>query len=109
MRIALLLLALALCTNAVAGFASDVGKGVPPEDRVLVDRLTGVPIHALTTSPANDANIYQTHPQRTTDGQYIVCSDRVRALVGRSQSGPGDPCSAMAAGSPMRLADGQGD
>lgn len=52
--------------------ASDVGKRLPSECRVLVDRITGVPITALTTSPANDAKIYQTHPQGTFDGQYII-------------------------------------
>ncbi len=52
--------------------ASNVGRRFPNESRILVDRVTGVPITALTTSPANDAKIYQTHPQWTSDNQYII-------------------------------------
>ena len=59
MRIAILILLAVTSSNA-----SDVGKRFPPEKRV--------PVHALTTSPANDAKIHQTHPQWTADGQYII-------------------------------------
>jgi oligogalacturonide lyase len=60
----------ACCAPAV--WASDVGKRFPAETRVLVDRITGVPLTALTKPPANNSKIYQTHPQWTADGQYII-------------------------------------
>ena len=41
------------------------------------DSVTGIPITVLTTDSANDSKIYQTHPQWTADGRYIVFrSDR---------------------------------
>ena len=57
--------------------ASDVGKRFPPERRTFVDKVTGLTITALTTSPANDQLPYQTHPHWTSDGKYIIFhSDR---------------------------------
>jgi oligogalacturonide lyase len=37
-----------------------------------VDRITGLTITALTVPPAGDSKIYQTHPQWTSDGRYII-------------------------------------
>jgi oligogalacturonide lyase len=73
------LFAAVCCLSGVASLAiaSDVGRRYPPEMRSIVDRVTGITLTALTTSPANDAKIYQTHPQWTSDGQYIIFrSDR---------------------------------
>lgn len=57
--------------------ASEVGKRFPPERKAFVDAKTGMTITALTTHPANDLKIYQTHPQWTSDGAHIVFrSDR---------------------------------
>ena len=62
---------------APPALASDVGRRFPPERRTMVDARTGVTITALTTAPANDAKIYQTHPQWSADGRYIIFrSDR---------------------------------
>jgi oligogalacturonide lyase len=52
--------------------ASDVGKRFPPEMRTFVDAGTGVTVTALTSGTFNDAKIYQTHPQWTSDGQYVI-------------------------------------
>jgi oligogalacturonide lyase len=52
--------------------ASNVGRRFPSEMRVFSDRVTGVPVIALTTDAANDAKIYQTHPQWTADNKYII-------------------------------------
>ncbi|MCM3873184.1 MAG: oligogalacturonate lyase family protein [Pyrinomonadaceae bacterium] len=61
---------------------SDVGRRFPSEKRTIVDAQTGVTFTALTTSPANDAKIYQTHPQWTSDGKYIIFrSNRARGGV----------------------------
>jgi oligogalacturonide lyase len=52
--------------------ASDVGKRFPSEMRTLVDANTGVTITALTTGTFNDAKFYQTHPQWSADGKYVI-------------------------------------
>jgi len=51
---------------------SDIGKRWPSEKTSYNDPVTGFPITVLTTNSANDHRIYQTHPQWTADGQYIV-------------------------------------
>ena len=48
------------------------GRRYPSEMKVIRDSVTGLPITVLTTDPANDSKIYQTHPQWTSDGNYIV-------------------------------------
>jgi len=65
--------------------ASDVGRRFPSEKRTIVDAQTGVTFTALTTSPANDAKIYQTHPQWTSDGKYIIFRSN-RARGGSTQA-----------------------
>jgi oligogalacturonide lyase len=65
--------------------ASDVGHRFPSEKRTIVDAQTGVTFTALTTSPANDAKIYQTHPQWTSDGKYIIFRSN-RARGGSTQA-----------------------
>jgi len=59
---------------------SGVGAKSPAEWRRYVDEVTGAPITLLTTSPARDNKIYQTHPNWTADQQHIVfMSDRTGA------------------------------
>jgi len=53
--------------------------------RTFVDATTGVTVTALTTGTFNDAKIYQTHPQWTADGQYVIFRSN-RAAGGRSQA-----------------------
>ncbi|WP_224998991.1 oligogalacturonate lyase family protein [Cesiribacter sp. SM1] len=61
----------------VSASAQEVGRRFPSEMRIIKDSQTGVAITALTTAPANDSKIYQTHPQWTPDGKYVVFnSDR---------------------------------
>jgi oligogalacturonide lyase len=67
-----LILALAVSLSPLVAFASNVGKRYPSEKTGYVDAVTGLPITVLTTSPANDAKLYQTHPQWTSDGSHIV-------------------------------------
>jgi oligogalacturonide lyase len=52
--------------------SSQVGKVFPSELKEFVDSITGKKYSALTTSSFSDAKIYQTHPQWTSDGQYII-------------------------------------
>jgi oligogalacturonide lyase len=54
-----------------------VGKRFPSERKTYKDPVTGYEISMLTTSPAKDNKIYQTHPNWTADGRHIVfTSDR---------------------------------
>lgn len=54
-----------------------LGQRFPSEYLTIKDEVTGVNIIALTTSRHNNSKIYQTHPQWTPDGKYIVFrSDR---------------------------------
>jgi oligogalacturonide lyase len=48
------------------------GQRFPSEHLILTDEMTGAEIIALTTSRHNDSKIYQTHPQWTPDGEYVV-------------------------------------
>ena len=48
------------------------GQRFPSENFTYVDKVTGVKINALTTSRYNNSKMYQTHPQWTPDGKYIV-------------------------------------
>ncbi len=63
---------LALMLLTVSAFASDLGRRFPSEKRMFKDKVTGLTVTALTTDPANDSKIYQTHPQWTSDGKYII-------------------------------------
>jgi oligogalacturonide lyase len=73
-----------LASSAAA--ASNVGKRYPSEKTAYVDAVTGVPITVLTTSPANDAKLYQTHPQWTSDGSHIVFRSNRASPVGSREA-----------------------
>jgi len=54
-----------------------VGRRFPSERAAYRDTVTGYEISMLTTSPAKDNKIYQTHPNWTANGRHIVfTSDR---------------------------------
>lgn len=48
------------------------GQRFPSEDFTFTDRETGVEIVALTSSRRSSSKMYQTHPQWTSDGKYII-------------------------------------
>lgn len=48
------------------------GQRFSSEHLTLTDEVTGAEIIALTTSRHHNSKIYQTHPQWTPDGEYIV-------------------------------------
>lgn len=70
---------------ASSGWALDVGKRFPPERCAIVDSVTGMTLTAITTDTTSDSKIYQTHPQWTWDGQYLIFPAS-RATVGRRQA-----------------------
>ena len=73
--ISLILLSLALLSNA----QSQIGTTFPSERKVITDPVTGNTLIFLTSTPAGDHKIYQTHNQWTADGKWIIFrSDRVR-------------------------------
>lgn len=52
--------------------AAQLGKRFPSERRVVSDPVTGVPLVFLTSTPRGDSKIYPTHPQWTSDGEWLV-------------------------------------
>lgn len=69
--------------TAVLGASSvgwaQVGKRYPSERRVEKDGMTGASLIVLTNGTSQDEKIYQTHPQWTSDAQYIVFSSKGRS------------------------------
>lgn len=58
---------------------SQIGTRFPSEKKVVKDPVTGAMLTFLTSKPLGDAKIYQTHPQWTSDGKWLIFrSGRVR-------------------------------
>ena len=58
---------------------AQIGKRFPSEMKVVKDPVTGTMLTFLTTQPAGDSKIYQTHNQWTSDGQWLIFrSNRAR-------------------------------
>jgi oligogalacturonide lyase len=70
----------------VPGFAQ-IGRRFPSEKKIVPDPVTGVPLEFLTTKPAGDSKIYQTHPQWTADGKWLVFRCQGEALAVNEESG----------------------
>ncbi len=66
--IAFVVIAIILCGNAEA----QIGKRFPSERKVVKDPVTGTMLTFLTSTPAGDSKIYQTHNQWTSDGQWLI-------------------------------------
>ncbi|MBC7915448.1 MAG: PD40 domain-containing protein [Pyrinomonadaceae bacterium] len=74
-------LAAALSISVLSPFIafSQIGKRFPSEKKVVKDPITGTMLTFLTSTPEGDHKIYQTHPQWTSDGQWLIFrSDRAR-------------------------------
>lgn len=52
--------------------SAQIGSRFPSERKVVIDPLTGTPLTFLTSQAKGDSKIYQTHPQWTADGQWLV-------------------------------------
>src|SRR4051812_14536477 len=58
---------------------AQIGKRFPSEKKVIKDPVTGTMLTFLTSTPAGDSKIYQTHNQWTSDGQWLIFrSNRAR-------------------------------
>jgi oligogalacturonide lyase len=51
---------------------AQIGKKFPSEKKLVKDPVTGVMLTFLTSTPAGDSKIYQTHNQWTSDGQWLI-------------------------------------
>ena len=73
--IVLLLILLNIATSAIG----QIGTRYPSEKKVVKDPVTGTELVFLTSKPYGDSKIYQTHPQWTSDGNWVIFrSNRVR-------------------------------
>lgn len=61
-----------LCLTFPLIAQAQMGQRFPSERKTFTDSLTGATITAITTHPATDLKIYQTHPQWTPDGNHII-------------------------------------
>lgn len=69
---------------------AQIGKRFPSERKVVKDPVTGTMLTFLTSQPHGDSKIYPTHPQWTSDGQWLVFrSNRARgeAMAVNEQTG----------------------
>ncbi len=60
------------CLALVGSASAQVGRRFPSEKKIVPDPVTGLPLTFLTSTPAGDSKIYQTHPQWTSDGHWLV-------------------------------------
>jgi oligogalacturonide lyase len=51
---------------------AQIGRRFPSERKVVKDPVTGTLLTFLTSTPAGDSKIYQTHPQWTANNQWLV-------------------------------------
>ncbi|MCX6334790.1 MAG: hypothetical protein NT092_10900 [Bacteroidia bacterium] len=59
--------------------SAQIGTRFPSEKKVVTDPVTGTLLTFLTSKPAGDSKIYQTHNQWTADGNWVIFrSNRVR-------------------------------
>jgi oligogalacturonide lyase len=70
-RFASFLLA-ALSLAFAASASAQIGRRFPSEKKIVPDPVTGVPLTFLTSTPAGDSKIYQTHHQWTSDGKWLI-------------------------------------
>src|SRR5215218_5189348 len=74
-----LLLAFCSCIILPPVVSAQIGKRFPSERKVIKDPVTETMLTFLTSTPAGDSKIYQTHRQWTADGEWLICrSNRAR-------------------------------
>jgi oligogalacturonide lyase len=85
--VSLIFCTLIIFSSVVSG---QIGTRFPSEKKTVTDPVTGTQLTFLTSNPAGDSKIYQTHPQWTSDGNWIIFrSNRVRgeAMAVNEKSG----------------------
>ena len=72
-------LILLIIVSCLFDASAQIGTRFPSEKKVIRDPVTGTLLTFLTSKPAGDSKIYQTHNQWTSDGKWIIFrSDRVK-------------------------------
>lgn len=61
---------------ACSSAQTQIGTRFSSERKVVTDPVTGAELIFLTSAPAGDSKIYQTHNQWTSDGQWVVFRSR---------------------------------
>lgn len=51
---------------------AQIGRRFPSERKEVIDPVTGIKLLFLTSKPHGDSKIYPTHPQWTSDGDWII-------------------------------------
>ena len=75
----LVAMALGAATLLTSSALAQMGRRFPSEKKIVMDPVTGIPLTFLTSTPAGDSKIYQTHRQWTADGKWLIFrSNRVR-------------------------------
>ena len=64
--------------------SAQIGRRFPSEKKIVPDPVTGIPLTFLTSTPAGDSKIYQTHPQWTSDGKWLIF--RSRRVAGQAMA-----------------------
>ncbi|MCS3800999.1 hypothetical protein [Niastella sp. OAS944] len=72
MKMKILLSAYFVAVLPALSLQAQIGKRFASERKVIKDPVTGVMLTFLTSTPAGDAKIYQTHNQWTSDGQWLI-------------------------------------
>ncbi|MET0466559.1 MAG: hypothetical protein ABW007_25600, partial [Chitinophagaceae bacterium] len=68
-----------LCMTITCTTNAQIGKRFPSEKKIVKDPVTGVMLTFLTSTPAGDSKIYQTHNQWTSDGRWLIFrSNRIK-------------------------------
>ena len=63
----------------MSSLTAQIGTRFPSEKKEITDPVTGAKLTFLTTTPAGDSKIYQTHNQWTSDGNWVIFrSNRVK-------------------------------
>jgi oligogalacturonide lyase len=61
-----------LTISSSVSVEAQIGRRFPSEKKIVTDPVTRTELTFLTTSQANDSKIYQTHPQWTSDGNWVI-------------------------------------
>jgi oligogalacturonide lyase len=74
-----IMLVLVLLLISVTSLQAQIGTRFPSEKKIVKDPVTGTELTFLTSKPAGDSKIYQTHNQWTADGKWVIFrSNRVK-------------------------------
>src|SRR4030042_5410173 len=71
-KLPLTLLFLLVSTLSSISINAQTGRRFTSEKKAVTDPVTGTQLTFLTSPPAGDSKIYQTHRQWTADGNWII-------------------------------------